>query len=73
MDATWIAGVAIGLLLAWTAFIGLLWVLRPRDVALRELVAVVPDVLRLVRDLLTDRTVALRPRLALLGLLVCGW
>ena len=70
MDATWIAGVALGLLLAWAAFIGLLWLLRPRDVALRELVAVVPDVLRLVRDLLTDRTVPLGPRLALLGLLV---
>ena len=62
--------IALGLLLAWAAFVALLWVLRPRDVGLRELIGVVPDVLRLVRDLLADRTVPAGPRLALVGLLV---
>jgi uncharacterized membrane protein YkvA (DUF1232 family) len=70
MDAGIVVSVVVGLVLAWVAFVGLLWLLRPRDVGLRELVGVVPDVLRLVRDLLGDRTVPGGPRLALLGLLV---
>ena len=70
VDGGWIVAIVLGLLLAWAAFVGLLWVLRPRDVGLRELLGVVPDVLRLVRDLLADRGVPLGPRLALVGLLV---
>lgn len=69
MDAGIVVSVVVGLVVAWAAFVGLLWVLRPRDIGLRELIAVVPDVLRLVRDLLGDRGVPLGPRLALLGLL----
>lgn len=67
---TVVLGVAIGLLVMWLAVVALLWVLRPRDVRLRELLRVVPDVLRLVRDLLADRSVPAGPRLALAGLLL---
>jgi uncharacterized membrane protein YkvA (DUF1232 family) len=70
VDGTLIPGIVLGLLAAWALFILILWVRRPRDVALRELVAVVPDILRLVRDLLADRTVPRGPRLALAGLLL---
>jgi uncharacterized membrane protein YkvA (DUF1232 family) len=69
VETGWILAIVVGLVLAWAAFVGLLWIVRPRDVGLRELIGVVPDVLRLVRDLLRDRSVPLRPRLALLGLL----
>ena len=54
----------------WALFLGVLWLVRPRDVGLRDLVAVVPDVLRLVRDLLADGSATLGVRLALGGLLV---
>ena len=57
------------LLVAWLAFIALLWVVRPRDVRLAELVRVVPDVLRLIRQLIGARSAPLGVRLALLGLL----
>src|SRR5687767_3022972 len=70
MDAGLLLGIAAGLIAAWAAFVILLWLLRPRDVRLAALVSVVPDVLRLVRDLVTDRTVPRRARVALIGLLV---
>jgi len=64
-----VASILVGLVLAWALLLALLWLLRPRDVGLRELVRVVPDVLRLIRDLLADGTTPLSARLALLGLL----
>ena len=70
MDARAVIAVVVGLVLVWAAFILLLWLVRPRDVGLRDLVAVVPDLLRLVRDILADRAVPAGPRLALLALLV---
>ena len=48
----------------------LLWLFRPRGVPLRELVRVMPDVARLVRRLLADRSVPKGVRLALGGLIV---
>lgn len=69
MDTGWILAIVVGLVLAWAVLVALLWLFRPRDVGLRELLGVVPDVLRLVRDLLGDRSVPAGPRLALLGLL----
>ena len=69
VDAGVVVAVVVGLVLVWGLFIGLLWVLRPRDVGLRELLAVVPDLLRLVRDLLSDRAVPLGVRVALVALL----
>ena len=65
-----LVGVLSGLALAWVLFVLLLWVLRPRDARLRDLVRIVPDVLRLVRHLLADRAVSGRVRVALAVLLV---
>jgi uncharacterized membrane protein YkvA (DUF1232 family) len=64
-----LVGIVLALLAAWALLVLVLWLFRPRDVALRDLVRVVPDVLRLVRDLLADRSSPLRVRLAL-GLLL---
>jgi len=69
MDGPTLVAVLLGLLGAWAAFVGLLWIVRPRGVGLRELVDVVPDVVRLVRDLLADPTAPLSVRLSLGGLL----
>lgn len=63
-------GIALGLLAVWAVLVALLWIFRPRDARLGELVRVVPDLLRLVRDLIADRSVPLGARLALVGLLI---
>ncbi len=65
-----LVGVVLGLLAAWAVLVALLWVLRPRDVPLSELVAFVPDLVRLVRSLIADRTAPLAVRAALVVLLV---
>jgi len=59
-----------GLLAAWLLLLVLLLVIRPRGVPLREAVRLVPDVLRLVRSLLADRTVPLLVRFWLVVLVV---
>ena len=71
MPVDWspIVGVIVGLLVVWALLILLLWLFRPRDVRLRDLVRVVPDVLRLVRGLLADRSVPFGVRAALVVLL----
>ena len=71
MDWNLILGLALGLVVTWLAFVAVLWVVRPKVGGLRDLVAVVPDILRLVRDLLLDPATPRGPRLALVGLL--GW
>jgi uncharacterized membrane protein YkvA (DUF1232 family) len=65
-----IVAIVVGVVGAWALFILVLWMLRPRDVSLPELLRVVPDVLRLVRDLLADGSTPAAVRLALAGLLV---
>ena len=62
--------IVLGLIAAWALLVAVLWVLRPRDVALSELVAFVPDLVRLVRLLIADRTVPRSVRAALVVLLV---
>ena len=63
-----IVAIVLGLLLIWAALILLFWLLRPKDVALRELVRVVPDLLRLLRDVITDKRAPLDVRVVLVGL-----
>src|SRR2546423_15051136 len=70
VDPRAIVGIVIALVAAWALLIAVLWTIRPRDVGLRELVRLVPDVLRLVRDLLADGTTPLPLPLAPGGLLV---
>ena len=61
---------AVGSLLAvWALLIAVLWVLRPRELRLGDVVRIVPDLLRLVRDLIADGSAPLVVRAALVGLL----
>jgi uncharacterized membrane protein YkvA (DUF1232 family) len=64
-----IVGVILGVLVLWALLLAILWVVRPRDVRLRDLAGVIPDLLRLVRDLIADPSVPLRVRIVLVGLL----
>ena len=70
MDLSLVVAALIGLAAVWLLFVALLWVLRPRDARLRDLVKVVPDVVRLCRDVLTDRAAPASVRIAIGGLLV---
>jgi uncharacterized membrane protein YkvA (DUF1232 family) len=62
MDTGTVLALVGGLLAAWLLLLVLLFVLRPRGVPLREAVRLVPDLLRLVRSLLADRSVPLLVR-----------
>jgi hypothetical protein len=70
MDWRTLAVVFASALAVWAILIGLLWVFRPREVGLGELLRVIPDVVRLVRRLLGDRAVPVGVRVALVVLLV---
>lgn len=69
MDWRFVTALIGSLLAVWALFIALLWIVRPKDVSLGEAVRIVPDLLRLVRSLIADRTVPLGARAALIGLL----
>ena len=69
MDLTLLAGILLTLVLLWAVLLVLFWVLRPRDVPARELVRVVPDLLRLLRSLVTDHSTPLNVRIVLVGLM----
>jgi uncharacterized membrane protein YkvA (DUF1232 family) len=60
----------VALALVWAALVVLLWLLRPRDVSARELLRVVPDLVRLLRSLIADGSVPLDVRIVLVGLVV---
>ena len=59
MNPSWwwtLAGVLGGLLFLWVALMAALWAANPDDVRLPELLRLLPDVVRLLRRLATDRT-----------------
>ena len=64
----WVAGMLGGLLLVWLVLLAVLWVGRPDELRLRELLRLLPDVVRLVRRLAADPTLprGVRVRLWLL-------
>ena len=68
-DWAWtLVGVLGGVLLLWLALVVALWATRPDELRLRELLRLLPDVVRLVRRLAADRTLdrGVRVRLWLL-------
>ena len=68
-DWAWtLVGVLGGLLLCWLVLMAVLWATRPDDLRLRELLRLLPDVLRLVHRLAADGTLprGVRVRLWLL-------
>jgi uncharacterized membrane protein YkvA (DUF1232 family) len=69
MDLGWVASVAVALVAVWVVLLALFWLFRPKDVPVREIVRVVPDILRLLRALVTDGGVPLDARLVIVGLI----
>jgi uncharacterized membrane protein YkvA (DUF1232 family) len=70
MDLRVVVGMVAGLVALWALLIALLWLFRPRGVGLREALAIVPDLLRLIRSLIGDRTTPLDVRAVLVAMLV---
>jgi uncharacterized membrane protein YkvA (DUF1232 family) len=70
VDLSPLGAIILGLVGVWLLLILVLWVIRPRDVRAGELVRLVPDVLRLVRDLIGDGSAPRGVRIALVFLLV---
>ena len=70
MDLSIVIGVVVGLLILWAVLLALFWVLRPKGVPVRELLGVVPDLVRMLRDIVRDPSSPVDVRLVLVGLLV---
>jgi uncharacterized membrane protein YkvA (DUF1232 family) len=70
MELGWVVAIVVGLLAAWALMLAIFWVLRPKGASVRELVAVVPDLLRLIRSLIRDRAVAIDVRIVMVAMLV---
>jgi uncharacterized membrane protein YkvA (DUF1232 family) len=64
-----VLSVGAGLLLLWGVLLLLLWRARPPDLTVREAVRLLPDLVRLVRRLATDRSLPRGVRWRLWGLL----
>jgi len=69
-DLSWLFWLVAGLVALWAALLVLFWLVRPKDVSARELIRVIPDVVRLIRSVITDRGAPFDVRLVLIGLLV---
>ena len=68
MDVRLILGLILGVVAVWAALLIVFWIFRPRGVSVREIAAVVPDLLRLLRSLITDGSVPVDVRIVLVGL-----
>ena len=62
--------VAAALVAVWLAFIVFLWVIRPDNTSLSDAARLLPDALRLVRRLSTDRTIPRSTRWWIWALLI---
>lgn len=65
----WLNGVLAGVVLAWLVLLLALWRARPDEVSARELLRLLPDVLRLLRRLAADGSLPRGVRWRLWGLL----
>jgi len=70
MNTGLIVAIVVSLLATWLLLILLLWLIRPKGVPARELLRLVPDVVRLIRALITDRGVPNDVRLVIGGLFI---
>ena len=69
MNLEVVVAIVVSLLLVWSLLLVVFWLLRPRDVSVRELLGVIPDVLRLLRSLIGDGSVPADVRIVLVGLI----
>jgi uncharacterized membrane protein YkvA (DUF1232 family) len=65
-----VAVVAAALVAMWLAFIVFVWVIRPDNTSLSDATRLLPDTIRLVRRLSTDRTISRSTRWWIWALLI---
>lgn len=65
----WLAGAVAAVVGVWLALLLVFWMVRPKGVSVVQVARIVPDVLRLIRSLMGDRSVPLDVRVVLVGLL----
>jgi uncharacterized membrane protein YkvA (DUF1232 family) len=70
VDVNTLTSVVVALMAFWIAMLVVFWLLRPKGVPVRELVRVIPDVLRLIRSVIGDPAAPLDVRAVLVGVLV---
>jgi len=70
MDLGPIGVILVGVVALWAVLLLIFWTLRPKGLPARELIGVIPDVLRLLRSIIADRSAPLDVRVVLVGLLV---
>jgi uncharacterized membrane protein YkvA (DUF1232 family) len=68
VDPRTLVAIVVALVALWAILVALFWVLRPKGSSLREILGLIPDVLRLLRSVIGDRTAPLDVRLVLVGL-----
>jgi uncharacterized membrane protein YkvA (DUF1232 family) len=69
VDTSWIVGVLISVVAVWLLLLVVFWVFRPRGATVGDIMAVIPDLLRLLRSLISDGSVPADVRVVLVGLL----
>jgi uncharacterized membrane protein YkvA (DUF1232 family) len=69
VDTDWIVGIVVAVVAIWMALLVAFWLLRPKGATVREILAVIPDLLRLLRSLIGDGRVPADVRIVLVGLL----
>ena len=68
MELPTVVTILVALVLLWAVLLVMFWALRPKGVTVRELVSLIPDILRLLRSLIGDRTAPADVRVVLIGL-----
>jgi uncharacterized membrane protein YkvA (DUF1232 family) len=69
VDGRLLLGIVVGLVVVWLALFAIFWMFRPKGTSTREIVRLVPDVLRLLRSLIGDGSTPVDVRVVLVGLL----
>ncbi len=69
MDLSTLLGIVVALVAFWALLLVLFWALRPKGVSVRELLGLIPAIVRLLRSVIGDRSAPLDVRLVLVGLL----
>ncbi len=63
-------GIAAGIAILWAAALVLFWLLRPKGTSTREVIGVIPDLVRMLRSIVADPASPLDVRVVLIGLLL---
>jgi uncharacterized membrane protein YkvA (DUF1232 family) len=68
-DLTVAIGIVVGIVALWAALLVIFWFLRPKGVSVRELLGVIPDILRLMRSIIVDSGAPLDVRVVMVALI----